>query len=151
MLDILLDGIKKFGGEIVSVVLLGLLFWLFPGVRNIFRKLKNPEDDNSATQRVKLTGYTREDLIQEILHSLSESERNAWEVILRDTPAITKKTFDIDAIIADFNSSDPGIDSFLMLRTKFDNPQPVFTTQDLNEELYCVLKLSSNNSVTFYV
>ncbi len=110
----------------------------------------NSKPDDDSKPDFEPTGDPREDLIQEILHSLSEGARSAWDTILRDTPEITKKTFDIDAIISDFNSSDSDIDSFLTLQRKFDNPQPVFTIQDLDKELYCVLKLSSNNSVTFY-
>ena len=47
LIEIIIDGVKKFGGEIIAAVLLAVALWLFPSLRKIFRK----KDDSGEEMR----------------------------------------------------------------------------------------------------
>lgn len=54
----MLEGIKKFAGEIIGIILI-MIFWsLFPGLRNIYRKLKKGDNEDA-----------------DVMHELSEIKR----------------------------------------------------------------------------
>ena len=38
VIDIIIDGFKKFGGEIIAGILLTVALWFFPGLRKLFNK-----------------------------------------------------------------------------------------------------------------
>ena len=40
LIEIIFDGIKKFGGEIIAAILLAIAFGMFPSLRKLFRKKK---------------------------------------------------------------------------------------------------------------
>ena len=44
LIEIIIDGVKKFGGEIIAAILLAIAFGLFPSLRKLFRK-KNESDE----------------------------------------------------------------------------------------------------------
>ena len=53
--EFIVEGLKKFTGEIIGVVLLTLVLWAFPGLRSLFtryRKLKK-DDTESEIERVR--------------------------------------------------------------------------------------------------
>lgn len=47
LIEIIIDGVKKFGGEIIAAILLAAALWLFPSLRRIFRK----KDDSVEEMR----------------------------------------------------------------------------------------------------
>ena len=47
--EFLLEGLKKFAGEIIGTLLLIFVLWAFPGLRSLFMKYKSPKkNDNEA-------------------------------------------------------------------------------------------------------
>ena len=44
--EFLLEGLKKFSGEIIGLILLAVFWRMFPGLRNWFKKLKKDDADD---------------------------------------------------------------------------------------------------------
>ena len=49
LIEIIFDGLKKFGGEIIAAVLLAIAFAVFPSLRKLFRKkiIQKRKSENS--------------------------------------------------------------------------------------------------------
>ena len=47
LIEVLIDGVKKFGGEIIAGILFAVALWLFPSLRKIFRR----KDDSGEEMR----------------------------------------------------------------------------------------------------
>ena len=45
-LEFLLEGVKKFSGEIIGLILLAVFWRMFPGLRNWFKTLKKDDADD---------------------------------------------------------------------------------------------------------
>ncbi|MBR1657225.1 MAG: hypothetical protein IJ697_02000 [Synergistaceae bacterium] len=48
--ECIVEGLKKFAGEIIGVLLLVLVLWAFPSVRELFREYENLKEHNSQTE-----------------------------------------------------------------------------------------------------
>ena len=44
LIDILMEGVKKFGGEIIAGILIAIVMWLFPSLRKIFSRKDDSEE-----------------------------------------------------------------------------------------------------------
>ncbi len=53
LIEIVIEGVKKFGGEIIAAVLLAVVLGLFPSLRKLFRK-KNESDEEVKQQLEQL-------------------------------------------------------------------------------------------------
>ena len=58
--EIIIEGLKKFAGEIIGVVLLACFLWAFPSFRSLFDKYKFSEQNESHTEAQKLTESKQE-------------------------------------------------------------------------------------------
>ena len=66
LIEIIIDGVKKFGGEIIAAVLLAVALWLFPSLRKIFRK----KDDSGEEMRKIIEEALKNSSPQEIQKQL---------------------------------------------------------------------------------
>ncbi|MBR0185687.1 MAG: hypothetical protein IJQ24_06630 [Synergistaceae bacterium] len=66
LIEIIIDGLKKFGGEIIAAVLLAVALWLFPSLRKIFRK----KDDSGEEMRKIIEEALKNSSPQEIQKQL---------------------------------------------------------------------------------
>ncbi|MBQ7217561.1 MAG: SEL1-like repeat protein [Synergistaceae bacterium] len=66
-IEIVIEGVKKFGGEIVAGVLLAVALWIFPSLRKIFRM----KDDSSAEVKEELGRLN--DTIKKVLQRHDEA------------------------------------------------------------------------------
>ena len=53
MWEIIFEGVKKFGAEIISTLLLAFALWIFPGLRSVFRKSKDFRENKSEVHTEK--------------------------------------------------------------------------------------------------
>ena len=66
LIEIIIDGLKKFGGEIIAGILLAVALWLFPSLRKIFRK----KDDSGEEMRKIIEEALKNSSPQEIQKQL---------------------------------------------------------------------------------
>ena len=82
IVEIIIDGAKKFGGEIVAGIFLALVFWIFPGLRKFFSRYKEPQnkDDTEAEIQKQLESSQREEKyllqLRELLQHREEALKN---------------------------------------------------------------------------
>ncbi len=69
LIEIIISGVKKFGGEIVAGVLLAVAVWIFPSLGKIFRK-KNDSSDEVKEELERL-----KDTLKEVLQRNDEALR----------------------------------------------------------------------------
>ena len=85
IVEIIIDGAKKFGGEIVAGIFLALVFWIFPGLRKFFSRYKEPQnkDDTEAEIQKQLESSQREEKyllqLRELLQHREEALKNTEE------------------------------------------------------------------------
>ncbi|MBR0069981.1 MAG: SEL1-like repeat protein, partial [Synergistaceae bacterium] len=74
--EIIVDGLKKFGGEIVAAILLALAFGLFPGMRSLFKyKVQNQEEE-----RLKSELKQKEEALKQAEAQKAEEARRRAEI-----------------------------------------------------------------------
>ena len=61
LIEIIIDGVKKFGGEIIAAILLAIAFGLFPSLRKLFRK-KNESYEEVKQQLEQLQSVLNQKL-----------------------------------------------------------------------------------------
>ena len=66
LIEIIIDGVKKFGGEIISAVILAVALCLFPSLRKILRK----KDDSGEEMRKIIEEALKNSSPQEIQKQL---------------------------------------------------------------------------------
>ncbi|MBQ4430406.1 MAG: SEL1-like repeat protein [Synergistaceae bacterium] len=80
--EIIIEGVKKFGGEIVAGVLLAFALWMFPGLRKLFSRDKSRKEyDTEAETRRQLEILRQEERqlahLREILQRHDEALKQA--------------------------------------------------------------------------
>lgn len=69
LIEIIVDGVKKFGGEIIAAVLLAIAFGIFPSLRKLFRK--KDESYEEVKQRLEQ--------VQNVLsQTLQQTQKKYW-------------------------------------------------------------------------
>ena len=48
--EFIVEGLKRFIGEIIGIVLLTLVLWMFPGLRSLFKKYKKLKKDDTEAE-----------------------------------------------------------------------------------------------------
>ena len=81
--EILIEGIKQFGGEIIGGILLAVALWIFPGLRKIFSK-KDDSDSEVQEQLSKLEDKLNETLRQTQKDDEKEAETRRQLEILQE-------------------------------------------------------------------
>ena len=68
--EFLLEGLKKFSGEIIGLILLAVFWRMFPGLRNWFKKLKKDDADDAdvkeALERIQRQLEARQENIKPV-------------------------------------------------------------------------------------
>ena len=66
LIDVLIDGVKKFGGEIIAAVLLAVALSYFPSLRKIFRKKDDSEEMKKLLEAIEARRQEEERLKEEL-------------------------------------------------------------------------------------